>query len=659
MDSLIPIVNQLQEVISLSKVSVGIDLPQVIVVGSQSSGKSSVLESIVGKDFLPRGVGIVTRCPLFLRLIKTNEDMDYATFNHITDCIFTDFADVTNEITTRSKEIAITEGVSTTEIILNIYSSQVVDLTLIDLPGIIKVPLQGQDRNLDKKINAMIMDYAKRQNSIILAISPANSDLANSDALNIARQADPEGNRTIGVITKIDLMDRGTNALDMIEGKLYNLKLGYVGVVCRSQEDIINGLPMNDHLQRENQFFEESKVYSHLSQRLGIKYLSQRLSQIFKLHIQATIPKIKREISCMLEKVNKELLEMGDHLDTKEKKNDLLYRLINSFCKKFEDSLDGKDIDKCMNQLLGGSMIRALFRNFFADIIGRIDPLENLTDYQIRIAILNATGAKGVMFVSEIAFENLVTEIIKRLKEPSIKCLIDTKDELQKIIFGIEIPEFKRFTKLKDLCLALSHEVIDSCIEVAENNICDIIEVESSFLNISHPDFINPHKAMEEAKNELESVKMPKIEKNGGNEGKGKDGGMLSSIWPFSSNKQGNEMKYEEMGAEMKKVDNMLDDEMSPAELLQVVLIRILIKSYFNIAKLNIGDSIPKSIMRNLVNQTRDSLQRILTNRIYNNQEIYDSFLDEDLPIKNKRNACNELRDCLNKAYEILREVVA
>src|SRR5574343_241655 len=99
MEILIDSVNKLQEVISLAKIQVPIELPRLIVVGAQSSGKSSDLESIVGRDFLPRGTGIVTRCPLILRLIKSNAEQDYATFHHIgADCQFTDFTDVRKEI---------------------------------------------------------------------------------------------------------------------------------------------------------------------------------------------------------------------------------------------------------------------------------------------------------------------------------------------------------------------------------------------------------------------------------------------------------------------------------------------------------------------------------------------------------------------------------
>jgi replication fork clamp-binding protein CrfC len=67
-----------------------------------------------------------------------------------------------------------------------------------------------------------------------MAVSSANQDLANSDALKLARKVDPDGERTIGVLTKIDIMDQGTDCIEIIQGKVYPLKLGYIGVICRS-----------------------------------------------------------------------------------------------------------------------------------------------------------------------------------------------------------------------------------------------------------------------------------------------------------------------------------------------------------------------------------------------------------------------------------------
>ena len=119
---------------------------------------------------------------------------------------------------------------------MTVWSPGVVDLTMVDLPGITKVPVKGQPPNIEELIKKMIFNYISHPNALILALSAANQDLANSDAIKLAREVDPQGERTIGVVTKIDLMDEGTDALEVLQGKIYPLKLGYYGVKCRSQK---------------------------------------------------------------------------------------------------------------------------------------------------------------------------------------------------------------------------------------------------------------------------------------------------------------------------------------------------------------------------------------------------------------------------------------
>lgn len=116
--------------------------------------------------------------------------------------------------------------------------------------------------------------------SVILAVSPANVDLANSDALKLARSVDSQGRRTIGVLTKLDLMDAGTNALDVLTGRVYPLKLGFIGVVNRSQQDIMTEKSMRDALEAEVEFFRNHTAYRNISHKNGTKYLARSLNQV-------------------------------------------------------------------------------------------------------------------------------------------------------------------------------------------------------------------------------------------------------------------------------------------------------------------------------------------------------------------------------------------
>ncbi len=186
MDRLIPVINKLQDVFN----TVGreaIQLPQIAVVGTQSTGKSSVLENIVGKDFLPRGSGIVTRRPLVLQLVHISPEQadgqwGWGKFLHTGDKIFTDFDEVRAEISNETERLAgANKGITREPIRLRIFSPHVLHLTLVDLPGITRVPVGDQPEDIEGQIRAMLLEYVSNEKCIILAVHAATSDLATSE----------------------------------------------------------------------------------------------------------------------------------------------------------------------------------------------------------------------------------------------------------------------------------------------------------------------------------------------------------------------------------------------------------------------------------------------------------------------------------------------
>lgn len=207
-------------------------LPSIVVIGSQSSGKSSVLEAIVGHEFLPKGSNMVTRRPIELTLVNTPEARaEYGEFPALGLGKITDFSQIQKTLTDLNLAVPAEECVTDDPIQLRIYSPNVPDLSLIDLPGYIQVVGRDQPPQLKERIAELCEKYIQPPN-IILAISAADVDLANSTALRASRKVDPRGERTIGVITKMDLVDPG-RGLDLLTDRKYALRLGYVGVVCR------------------------------------------------------------------------------------------------------------------------------------------------------------------------------------------------------------------------------------------------------------------------------------------------------------------------------------------------------------------------------------------------------------------------------------------
>jgi replication fork clamp-binding protein CrfC len=186
---------------------------------------------------------------------------------------------------------------------------KVLNLTLVDLPGITKVPVGDQPADIEFQIRSMILEFITKENCLILAVSPANADLANSDALKLAREVDPSGLRTIGVITKLDLMDEGTDAREILENRLLPLRRGYIGVVNRSQKDIDGRKDIKAAMLAERQFFLTHSAYRHMADRMGTTFLQKTLNQQLTNHIRETLPALRNKLQSQLLTLEKEVSE--------------------------------------------------------------------------------------------------------------------------------------------------------------------------------------------------------------------------------------------------------------------------------------------------------------------------------------------------------------
>eukprot|EP01103_Thecamoeba_quadrilineata_P002240 TRINITY_DN12230_c0_g1_i1.p1 TRINITY_DN12230_c0_g1~~TRINITY_DN12230_c0_g1_i1.p1 ORF type:complete len:747 (-),score=137.40 TRINITY_DN12230_c0_g1_i1:84-2288(-) len=496
LDQLIPVINKLQEVLSTVGID-AIDLPQIVVVGSQSSGKSSVLENIVGRDFLPRGSGIVTRRPLVLQLIKIPAQTDksreeWGEFVHKASQPIYDFNQIRDEIALETdRETGRNKGISNKPIMLKIYSPHVLNLTLVDLPGITRVPIGDQPLDIEIQIRNMILQYISKPNALILAVSAANSDLSNSDAIQIAREVDPEGARTIGVLTKVDIMDRGTDALDMIMGRVVPLKLGFIPVINRSQQDINTKKPIRQAVKEEQEFFQRHPKYRSIAAQCGTLYLSKTLNQILLYHIRDTLPDLKAKVNKMMQDAHSELISYGENtIDSGNSKGALLLQILTKFQTDYRDSIEGKSAEVSLNELHGGARINYIFNEIYTNHLNTIQPTDGLTNNDIRTAIRNATGPRAALFIPEMSFELLVKKQIQRLLEPSLQCVDLAYDELQRIVTHLESKELQRFAVLRDRLVEVIHELLNRLRKPTKNMINSLINIELSYINTNHPDFV-------------------------------------------------------------------------------------------------------------------------------------------------------------------------
>lgn len=516
-EDLLTTVNKLQDLVFNTIGSDSLDLPQIVVVGSQSAGKSSVLENIVGRDFLPRGAGICTRRPLILQLINVTDDenapdpsadpyrspgaarrSEWAEFHHIPNRRFNDFGDVKREIENETSRVAgNNKGINRQPINLKIYSPHVLNLTLVDLPGLTKVPIGDQPTDIEKQTRNLISEYIAKPNSIILAVSPANVDIVNSEALKLARHVDPLGRRTIGVLTKVDLMDHGTNALDILSGRVYPLKLGFIGVVNRSQQDIQGNKPMEDALQAETDFFKHHPAYRNISTRCGTHYLAKTLNTTLMGHIRERLPDIKARLNTLMGQTQQELASYGDmHFSGKEHRGSLILQQMTRFANSFISSIDGTSTEISTKELCGGARIYYIFNSVFGSSLDTIDPTSNLSALDIRTAIRNSTGPRPSLFVPEMAFDLLVKPQIKLLEIPSQRCVELVYEELIKICHTCGSTELSRYPRLQAKLIETVSDLLRERLGPASSYVESLISIQRAYINTNHPNFLGAAAAM-------------------------------------------------------------------------------------------------------------------------------------------------------------------
>ncbi|XP_058235237.1 dynamin 3a isoform X1 [Hemibagrus wyckioides] len=489
MQELIPLVNRLHEAFSVLGRSCNLDLPQIAVVGGQSAGKSSVLENFVGRDFLPRGSGIVTRRPLVLQLISSSTE--YAEFLHCKGKKFTNFDEVRQEIEAETDRVTgANKGISSIPINLRVYSPNVLNLTLIDLPGITKVPVGDQPPDIEYQIRDMIMQYICQENCLVLAVTPANMDLANSDALKLAKDVDPKGERTIGVITKLDLMDKGTDARDVLENRVLPLRRGYIGVVNRSQKDIEGKKDISAAIAAERVFFLSHPAYKHMADHMGTPYLQRALNQQLTNHIRDTLPAFRNRLQSQLFSLDKEAEEYR-HMnpDDHSRKTKALVQLIQHFGLDFEKMIEGSGNQVDTVQLSGGAKINRIFHERFPFELIKMEFNEKELRREISYAIKNIHGIRTGLFTPDLAFEAIVKKEIVKLKGPCVKC-VDLV--IQELIATVRqcISKLGIFPKLQDE----TERIVTTHIREQERRTKDqiflSIEIQLSYINTNHEDFI-------------------------------------------------------------------------------------------------------------------------------------------------------------------------
>ena len=479
---------------------------------------------------------------------------------------------------------------------------------MVDLPGITRVAIEGQPENIEEITKKMASRYCQDSKTIILCVIPANQDLSTQDSINMARKLDPHGTRTLGVLTKVDLMDEGTDCSRILRNEEIKLKLGYVAVKGRSQMDIKRKIKVVEAKKKEREFFARHPVYSSMpSKYLGTSSLIGSLSEVFFSVVKSELPKIKNEISERKRDCKDKLEFMGeDFPETEELKLEMIFHLVRRFKQMFETEVNGKyshenakELKKNRKNKHGQDRIsfqvQEIFEGFFSQYTKPgFKVCDEYTDADIKKAVEYYHGDSIPGFPSFDSFLYLVDPMLKKLSFPITNMLKECSKIIETIGSEMIRNTFGKFVRLQEIIMRIFSDFMKKRTSETRKILLNLIACEENYI------FTN-------------------------------DLGMY---------------------------DAAVDDKkaLRTAVETNTVLIyelRVKVNRYFNIVVRNLRDSIPKIIGRFLMQKVNERLEFEILNKL--NQINYClETLEENPSVTDERKKLKKMYDVLSKAENLL-----
>jgi GTPase SAR1 family protein len=429
-----------------------VKLPTIAVVGDTSSGKSSLLSAISRFEF-PAHQEICTRCPTRLHLEhrraesyrvdvewKDNEAHENERFSKSCKDIRElqeAMIEAQNFVMERSKT-----KISPNVVHVNLCRPDVVDLTIVDLPGIVRMVGRDEDPKMIQQIRSIIDDYLKNERCVILAVHPANVDFHNSQVMSDARIHDPETKRTFPVVTKADLVEEGNeqSVLDLLNQKKTEcFKLGFHIVKCRSTKDIAAGVSISDSINEEREYFSSHEKWQVLGgTATGTEQLATKLSDKYMEMLAEHTPKIKTELVTRLNEVEDRISRAYVPITPVD-----FERVFLAGTERIQHDLKlfVEPAGRTLMPVAGGSAstfqskVEALKKQFFDKLVELTNDVVSEEEIQSRMKATKTSSP--CMFLSQQTFQELIAEELTAKWEPIVMDLFSSVAGLLKQFFEL------------------------------------------------------------------------------------------------------------------------------------------------------------------------------------------------------------------------------
>ncbi|KAI9127406.1 hypothetical protein K1719_001965 [Acacia pycnantha] len=488
-----PILDAVENLRRLNITKEGIQIPSIVVVGDQSSGKSSVMESLAGIS-LPRGQGICTRVPLIMRLQHHPVAEPELLLEYKDKAVSTDEEHVSDAIEAATQELAgKSKGISNTPLTLIVKKNGVPDLTMVDLPGITRVPIHGQPEDIYDQIKEMIMEYIKPEETIILNVLSATQDFTTCESIRMSQSVDRTGLRTLAVVTKADKSPEGLH--EKVTADDVSIGLGYVCVRNR-----INDESYEDARKEEAGLFQNHPLLSKIDKSMvGIPVLAQRLAELQALIISKTLPEMLRKIN---ERLNCQLSE------------------LESLPKNLHSAADAMAAFMHITGLVKESLRKILIRGEFDEYpedknmhcTARL--VEKLNDYskdlrecpesnhkenflKDEITLLEEAKWIGLPnFMPRTAFLALLQNKVRGISSRPIQFIDDVWDYLQKVVIQVINRHSQHYYQLQRCTCRSGENVIARMREHSKKHVREAIEMEKWTDYTCNPEYMTEYNSL-------------------------------------------------------------------------------------------------------------------------------------------------------------------
>ncbi|KAF8391998.1 hypothetical protein HHK36_022338 [Tetracentron sinense] len=488
-DQIRPLLDAIDKLRHLQVMKEGIQLPTIVVVGDQSSGKSSVLESLAGIS-LPRGQGICTRVPLIMRLQHHSTPNPELHLEYHNKIIPTNETHVAEAINMATNEIAGNgKGISNTPLTLVVKKKGVPDLTMVDLPGITRVPVHGQPEDIYEQISSIIMEYIKPKESTILNVLSATVDFPTCESIRMSQRVDKTGERTLAVVTKSDKAPEGL--LEKVTADDVNIGLGYVCVRNRIGEESYEEARME-----EATLFESHQLLSKIDKSIvGVPVLAQKLVQIQASIIAKCLPDIVKNINEKLHANVSELNKMPQNLSSTAEAITVFIRILGSAKESLRKILIRGEFDEYTdeNEMHCTARMAEMLNEYSKELQQTSDEKDS-TDLFLMEEIRILEEAKGMTlpnFLPRAAFLSVLQRKVNEISSIPVEFVRKGWKYIEDVVIIVLMKHSANYPQLQSSTRRAAHDLIAKMKEQSIYKVMEIVEMEKVIDYTGNPEYMS------------------------------------------------------------------------------------------------------------------------------------------------------------------------